>query len=212
MWISHKHQIFNFSWEKKSWNICNLAASSLWRQQHGAGSTQGWGLAFLAHPHPTPPRVPAGIRVFRAYSAFSSLSLSSHTGSSWAISSPLFPPLNPKLPLYHYFSSIRVYRIPPEIGGGAERRGLPRKTDQPSGFVGGCLQGTGKAPLPLKMLPAGSASTWCWKRTELPPAPLPSREQVCLEFTVCPWRNHSPFLSCRCTFHTMRGFVGVKLG
>ena len=125
----------------------------------------GWGLAFLAHPHPTSPRVPAGIRVFHA-------SFSHRTQEvAGAISSPLFPPLNPKLPLYHYFSSIRVYRIPPGIGGGAERRGLPRKTDRPSGFLGGYLQGTGKAPLPLKMLPASSASAWCSKRTELPPAP-----------------------------------------
>lgn len=86
------------------------------------------------------------------------VSLITHRKSLGLISSLLFPPLNPKLPLYHYLSSIRVYRVPPGIEGGAERRDLPRKTDQPSGFLGGYLQGTGKAPLPLKMLPAGSAS------------------------------------------------------
>ena len=60
MWISHKHQIFNFSWEKKSWNICNLGSFILVRaaalsRQHTGGED------FHSLPTPTP-RPPGYLR------------------------------------------------------------------------------------------------------------------------------------------------------
>ena len=150
MWISHKHQIFNFSWEKKSWNICNLAASSLWRQQHGAGSTQGWGLAFLAHPHPTPPRVPAGIRVFRAYSAFSSLSLSSHTGSSWPSPAHFFLHSIPNCPFIIIFPPLESTGFLLKLGVGQRGGVYPERLTSPLASWVAASRALGKLPCLLK--------------------------------------------------------------
>lgn len=129
---------------RKNWNICNLASSSPWQQQHWAASTHsGWWPKFPAHSHPAAPSIPASVRVCHAHSTFSSLFLPPHLflpGSHWGRFLTHFSlhPI-PNFPFTIIFppseKTFGVYTIPPGTGGGAERKDLPRMIGQLLGWL-----------------------------------------------------------------------------
>ena len=125
-----------------AWQLHPCEGSSTEQAAHG-----GWGLSFLAHPHPTPPRVPAGIGVFHAYSTFSSVFLSLHTGSHCSHSpAHFFLHSTPNCPFIIIFPPSESTGFLLELGVGQRGGVYPERLTNPLASWVAASRALGKLP------------------------------------------------------------------
>lgn len=201
--ISHKHQIFYFSWENNG-KICHLAASS-WGSSCTGQPAPTWDEDLCSpvsstpsHGHPSS-TAPAGIRVCDAYSRLCIFSLSPHTGSRLGHSHLHVPPDCPFIILFPPSKQIsRVYPVPGRTvqWEWGRKRGFAQNDWLPPSSLGSYFLGTGEAPLTPEMLPTGSACAWCSQSTKLTPQgenrPVCSSLQELEEITLPFWASAVP--------------------